>query len=906
MTRRRDRHRFPPRSATVFGRVRAHEARPAQRRRRTFQFERLEDRLTMDGEGLQVVANLRLAADIDVAAIDFIHIDPVFMPAPTPPAAATSSDEFPDRFASMEEFEAWLTEAAVAQWGHLFGQRTSSWQYPSQYYPWYADTDVFVEFAAVGQVAVNRLAFAALDSTSSFSSTNVQVEGVDEADLIETDGQYLYILSGDELVIVEAGVGDELRIASRVQVEGNAVGMYLTGDRLTIVSSSQAGGNFGAAVDERVQIFGRNWGYGYSSEPATTTVTVLDISDRSAPTLVQKSEMDGKLVASRVVDSQLRLVLTNSINLPSPLMKPLDGGSSVTAAPLEQRVPQAMPETAVFGRFYLAEDQTLPVQEDYVYETQAEYLARIKADLFKSVLPGLRVLGVDGNVIEERALMDATDVYRPGSPSDHNITTVATFDLTSNVAGPADTLAVFSADTPQVYMSADSLYLFSSNTAYYSGWWNSQASNSTTIRKFDFDAATHDVSLVAQGRVEGTLLNQFAADELNGDLRVVTSSGWNAHQNLFVLRQSGKKLDVIGAVDDIAPGERLHSVRFMGERAFVVTFRQVDPLFAIDLSDPTNPEVMGELKIPGVSGYLQPLDAEHLIGVGRAMDESGWMFSDLEISIFGVADLSHPELLHKYSFEGGWSTTTPVLGPSWIPFTGDAHAAAYFPDEQIFAMPVFSTEGGNLDGVESSPFFEPGDGGLQVFRIDVETGFAPLAFLEHDTLIERAVKIGDHLFAISSGRVSVHALDDPTIQLGTLELHPEGATLTQLTMFEAMPTLTTLAALAPPDETVERPDEPVHVPVSVRPVVGPFAMPTKRSEAVRRLVLQQVHSWMPANDALLAGEIADKLSERLSAVGHEPIDEVFSTTDGDDVGANAWDADLGGELNAPLAFAGAG
>jgi hypothetical protein len=185
------------------------------------------------------------------------------------------------------------------------------------------------------------------------------------------------------------------------------------------------------------------------------------------------------------------------------------------------------------------------------------------------------------------------------------------------------------------------------------------------------------------------------------------------------------------------------------------------------------------------------------------MDESGLMFSDLEVSIFGVEDLSNPQLLHKFAFEGGWSTTTPVLGPSWIPFTGDAHAMALFPEEQILALPVFSTEGGNLDGVESLPHFEPGHGGLQLFHIDVEAGFTSLAFLEHETLIERAIKIDEYLFAISSDTISVHALSDPMTALGTLELSGEDENFTPLATLKSPPTATSFPALVPVSEPVE-------------------------------------------------------------------------------------------------------
>ena len=238
----------------------------------------------------------------------------------------------------------------------------------------------------------------------------------------------------------------------------------------------------------------------------------------------------------------------------------------------------------------------------------------------------------------------------------------------------------------------------------------------------------------------------------------MTSSSWNGGHNVFVLEQVGKQLKVVGSVEGIAPGERLHSVRFMGDRAFFVTFQQIDPFFAVDLSDPAHPALMGELKIPGVSGYLQPIDENTVLGIGRNADPANGLFNELIISLFDISDLTDPQLLHQYAFDGEWTTSTPILGPWWVPTLGEHHAASYFPDEQIFAMPINSMEGGWLHGIEATPIFEPGEGGLQVFRIDVETGFTPIGLVEHDTLIERSVRIGEHLFAISSGTVTVHEL----------------------------------------------------------------------------------------------------------------------------------------------------
>lgn len=752
MERRSIRRSFSFHSAIAPGRNGAHPSRSARWHRRHYEFERLEDRLAMDGDN-------SLAADLVTPATnDEVVVARIDETAPT--IAPLAIDELPEQFQSAAELEQWLIDTAVEQWGHLFGQTTN---YP---YPWGWPYPVLFEvdgLAVPRVMAFNDLAAA---SDGFVSDTNVQVEGVDEADLIETDGDYLYILSGNDLVIVEAGIGDELRVAARVHLEEKLVGMYLDGDRLALVSTTAGSYDIGDGIGDGMMLaadIDSTRSSDHYNVP-TTTVTILDVTDRSAPKLVQKSQMDGQLVASRVVDGELRLVLNNSLYLPPPIAKPIDGEA------------EPDPDNGGLANSMLVTDIWYPPSDgEYVYETQQEYLGRVKDDILKSAMPGLRVLDLQGEVSDERLLVDATDVHRPDSPHDRMMTTVATFDLSNNEAGPSDAVSVFTQTAAQVYATADSIYLFSQG-GYYSSPLAIDfvySRPTTAIRKFDFDGDTHAIKYAARGEVDGPLLNQFAADEHDGYLRVVTTPDWGSGQSVSVLQQNGNRLEVIGSIDGIAPGERLHSVRFMGERAFVVTFRQIDPLFALDLSDPTNPLVMGELKIPGVSGYLQPVDESHLLGVGRNADPENGLFNELQVSLFDIADLTDPQLLHQYSFDGGWTTFTPILGDAWVPVLGEHHAVSYFPNEQILAIPINSKDGGTLHGVAETPIFEPGQGGLQVFQIDVEAGFTPLAMIQHDTLIERSLHIGEHLFAISSGTVTVHALSNPADPLGELTIAAE-------------------------------------------------------------------------------------------------------------------------------------
>jgi Beta propeller domain len=735
--------------------------------------ERLEDRFMMSaddpvgaggGNDDVVQAAALSAASVAAEATDAVAGD------------ASAANHGLPRFESSAEFDAWLLEAAVAQWGHLFGQSTyhNNWNlYPPIF---------------LADVAVPRgFGMGMLDgnTTVAFSSTNVQVAGVDEADLIETDGEYLYIVSGLDLVIVKAGVGEELEVVSRVTLDERPTGMYLSGNRLALLSTSGFHGfpqSIRGGLVFATDVFAFTQG---EITPPKTTVTVLDIADRAAPTLVQKTEMDGLLVTSRTVDGQLRIVLTNEINLPMPIARPIDG----SAQPAE---PQYDPSVI---RGFLTADVAMPYYwgTPAVYETKEEYLARVRDEILDRVLPHVRSLALDGTIISESELFDATGVYRPESLFGRNLTTIATFDLSSNTSGPAATSTIITGGPAQVYASAESLYVFAEQASNHyhggGGLWAGQEAPKTGVWKFDFDNLTQSPELVATGEFDGTLLNQFAADEHDGHLRLVTQSNWSlAGQSLHVLRQVGDELKVVGSIGGIAPNEQLYSVRFVSERAFFVTFRQTDPLFAVDLSDPEKPELLGELHIPGFSDYLEPIDENHLLAIGRGADEATGQFQELQVSIFDISNMTDPQLVHRYSFEGGRTTATPATGDRWNRGDGDHHAVSYFASDEIFAMPILSAEENSWwwDGDQTAALFEAGQGGLQVFRMNVDAGFTPLAIIEHDTLVERSLQIGDHLYAISSGTVTVHDLANPNARLGEVSIAAEpGIEPVALTMYEA-------------------------------------------------------------------------------------------------------------------------
>jgi len=200
------------------------------------------------------------------------------------------------------------------------------------------------------------------------------------------------------------------------------------------------------------------------------------------------------------------------------------------------------------------------------------------------------------------------------------------------------------------------------------------------------------------------------------------------------LEQKGQTLKTVGSIEGIAPGETIQSARFEGDYGFLVTFRQVDPFYTLDLSDPTDPEVAGELKLPGFSEYLQVIetgDKTQVLGIGRDSNSSGWL-NDLKVSLFDVTDFDDPDEVDSYIFKGGYSSSEA----QW-----DHHAVGYYPEFDTLALPFQGSAGT----------------GLRVFGVDPEEGFDEVGDITHNgEQIRRSLVINDELYAISNGRVTAH------------------------------------------------------------------------------------------------------------------------------------------------------
>ena len=273
------------------------------------------------------------------------------------------------------------------------------------------------------------------------------------------------------------------------------------------------------------------------------------------------------------------------------------------------------------------------------------------------------------------------------------------------------------------------------------------------------------------GEVPGHVLNQFSMDEHDGYFRIATTTGsWRIEtaNHLYVL-DSG--LEVVGKVEDLAAGERIYSTRFMGDKGYMVTFRQVDPLFVIDLSSPTNPQVLGYLKVPGVSDYLHPYDDTHIIGIGRDATEEGRMLG-MKLALFDVSDFSNPVEVSKYII-GESGTSSEALY--------DHKAFLFDRDRGLLVIPVSlseeryiqSWEGAYVFGIyTTSGFTLKGRVTHQneTNMTETEYGYKYWENYDYNARVRRSLYMDDVLYTVSNRMIKMNDLNDIDNEINKVEL----------------------------------------------------------------------------------------------------------------------------------------
>ncbi len=712
----------------------AHNSRRRKRRLGKLAFESLEPRIVLDAQlGAALAGDLGIPAATEVGEV--------------PPAAVSEASGTLERFSSADELTQFLVRDADLRYAELFGREAWSW-WGGPYVT-----------AAFDQLAVTD---ATPEQRTDYSTTNIQVAGVDEGDLVKTDGRYLYIGHGPEVTIVDVQSAADMRILARLDNEGALAALYLSDNRLTVISHQFA------LYGDPLLMADAAMGYRPSAGESKFQVTVYDVSAPETPQMVSRLEIEGNYVDSRMIGETVYLVSSHPFYLPSPEIVPgrvvpdkqesleLLGGDALPADLAARILPWPGPN---------------PDGSGWVYETREQYWARIGDQVLDFALPNYALRDAAGNPVHTGLLSSAVATYRPLNGQGEELVSITAFDV-----GAAEPAVVASSSAPlgwanTVYVSPHNLYLVSTTWA--------EAGESSGLFKFALRPEQGEIPLVAAGRVPGRVLNSFSLDEQDDKLRIVTQRGWRAaaQSDLFVLEQVGGKLAPIGQVERLAPGEELYSVRFLGDRAFVVTFGPdsgvwIDPLFTIDLSDPAAPRVEGELEIPGFSNYLQLIDGQFLLGLGRNADEFNGRQLEPQVSLFDVADFANPSLTDRVSF-GDVN--------SWSEAFFNHHAISYFPEQQILAVPLETwypyslsilRTGSEAAGESVLPAWLSQ---LWVFRVDTAAETPQLRVLgtiPHDSTILRSLRIGEQLFSISTDTIQVHDIFDPGEKLGEVYFGP--------------------------------------------------------------------------------------------------------------------------------------
>jgi uncharacterized secreted protein with C-terminal beta-propeller domain len=592
-----------------------------------------------------------------------------------------------------------------------------------------------------------------------YSTTNVQEAGVDEADIIKNDGKFIYMIKGNNIKIVEAYPAVNLKETISFELGPKEQSFYPSEMYLN---------------GDQLVVIGNSWiSYATPLEESTTeskmiappyyggnktSVYVVDVANRAKPRVLRTVSLDGSYNTSRRVDGTLYLVANQYPYLPY-----------------------------------------------YRYNQPIEN--------FNTYLPRM----TDSALATEPELVSPCDqIMIMPKPKSMNFLIAAAIPLQDNTKPVSRSVIVGNAET--VYASPSNLYIAATD---WSGPYFYAESSVSKVYRFALERGK--ISYAAEGVVPGQLLNQFSLDEHRGNLRVATTtdrfSSDSSSNNLYVL-DSGLK--VIGKIENLAPGERIYSVRFMGDKGYMVTFRSVDPLFVIDLKDDRNPKVLGELKIPGFSDYLHPYDENHIIGFGKDVDPGSEDASQIrwdaikgfKMGMFDVTDPTKPKEMFTEIIGDQGTYSELLYNHKALLFSKEKNLIA-FPisvtsmpkDDQTCTNYTYSTCPSSCTKVcQQQCTFEDGirvcqqscDGanscqnvytypktvfiGAYVYGVDLNSGFKLKAKITHldaknieellkngwtdsyEKTIQRIIYIGESLYTVSQGVVKANSLNDFTEQ----------------------------------------------------------------------------------------------------------------------------------------------
>jgi inhibitor of cysteine peptidase len=608
-------------------------------------------------------------------------------------------------------------------------------------------------------------------SGKDFSKTNNQVEGVDEADIIKSDGTYIYAVSRNNLFIIKAYPAENSEILSKIEFKSRPLDIYINGDNLVVFGQDDA-----FYLTDSYKRFPRHSAYVFFK--------VFNITDKKNPKQTRDLSFEGSYNDSRMIGNYVYFATANYnynyIDSEPVLPKILQNGevlsnSCQSGSSINCFMPDVYyfdipyesynftnitainindPAENISGNTYIMSgSQNMYVSQNNIYITYTKYISEYELEM--EVMREL--------IYPRLSAKDQEKINKIENIENYILSAQEKKDKISQI------IARYGESLSTEEQSKIEEELQNKIKEKYKNL--AEELEKTVIHKIAINK--NKLEYKNYGEVTGQTLNQFSMDENNGFFRIATtkSQTWSqydevqsgSYNNLFVLDADMK---IIGELKNLAAGEKIYSVRFMQNRAYMVTFKQTDPLFVIDLVDPKNPVVLGKLKIPGFSNYLHPYDSTTLIGIGKDTTENQWggvQTKGIKLSLFDVSRVDEPKEINSYVLGDAGSDSIALT---------DHKAFLFSKDKNLLVIPVSINETLNTNQWGRLIF-----SGAAIFQVD-KTGFSLKGKIDHsqggqvapvdywngynyyDNTVKRSLYIEDTLYTFSNNYLKMNELKE--------------------------------------------------------------------------------------------------------------------------------------------------
>lgn len=572
----------------------------------------------------------------------------------------------------------------------------------------YHNYDVIGKADNAGSIGIDSASSTESSSSSSntkdYSTTNIQVENVDEADIVKTDGDYIYSISEDNVIITDVKDPKQPKVVATIKSEDDDIpeDIILYKDKLVVISTK---GN-------QTQRY-------YYNNRMNTVVKIYNITSREKPVLTKSYEMYEPYYTSRCIDNVLYVISSGNLRKED---------DKIVVGYNEDNMEKEMSIDKIkYLKDVKTTKQTLISTVDLNNET-----ADIKLDSY--------LMNISNAYVSENAIYLLNQKYN----KDSKIPIKLLFGF-KGVFGLED------------------YYEMDSESGYY-----------TEIYKFDIK---ENVEYKAKTKVKGKTINQYSLDEKDNHLRIALYDNDGSRVAIF-----DEDLKQIGISDNVAKGEKMYSSRFIGDKVYFVTYKTIDPLFVMDLSNEAKPKVLGKLKIPGYSTYLHPYDENHIIGIGMETKEiinrnsNGKVISTtakvvgMKMALFDVSNVNSPVQISSVVIGDSRTTSAILTNPKALLFSKEKSLIAipvnnYSQDFEVTLSNNYETMINNYTKY-SKPYNAEG---YFVYNINVQDGFKLKGVITHEktnatyyysnSKLLRGLYIDNNLYTVSETMIKVNELD---------------------------------------------------------------------------------------------------------------------------------------------------